>query len=267
LELLPKDAPAILPEQHELVEMLKKGAHPVLTWGISPDADIRASEVNQSAQGLRFTLMLGGQERSVQSQLFGTFNVDNMLCAAGLAHATGASIDDIANGLANAGAPPGRLERVHVKNMQGKPAVIVDFAHTPDALERTLVALRAAASERLIVVFGCGGNRDKGKRPQMGHIASTFADLIFVTDDNPRHESPEQIRQEVLSGIDAPSLSRCFNVGDRRLAIARAIDMANPKDLVVIAGKGHETTQQIGDEYLPFHDLSIAKSALEEWHR
>lgn len=264
-ELLPASSSAVLPEDHELVSVLKAQSRPVLTWGRTSRANLWAGDIHDTTRGIAFTLHFASEQVQVRSELSGSFNVDNMLCAAGLGLSSGATLEQIAQGLGDAKAPSGRLERVVVNDASQKPLVFVDFAHTPDALERTLKALRSTAQKRLIIVFGCGGDRDKTKRPQMGQIASDNADLIFITDDNPRHENPKAIRQEVFAGVPEHKRDHCHNVGDRAAAIRSAIHHAQPSDLVLIAGKGHETTQQINDTYFPFCDQEVARLALEEW--
>lgn len=249
-ELLNPQASAILPYDY----LIK--AHRVLTWGSNPKADIQASNLRFTHTGIEFLLRIENQSLEVQSPLFGRFNIDNMLCAAGLAYATGISLEAIALGLHKAIVPKGRLERVSPE----KPAIFVDFAHTPDALDKTLETLREICAGKLILVFGCGGDRDRSKRLLMTQIAQRRADRVYVTLDNPRHEAPEQIIHDMSPTQDMRVIL------DRKSAILEAIDNANPDDIVVIAGKGHETTQQIGDEYHPFDDAQIAREVLLNRH-
>jgi UDP-N-acetylmuramoyl-L-alanyl-D-glutamate--2,6-diaminopimelate ligase len=199
--------------------------------------------------------------RAVRLALGGRFNVRNALAAATAAVAAGVAIDNVVDGLAAAPPVPGRFEPVDA----GQPyAVLVDFAHTPESLASVLGAAReVAGSHRLIVVFGCGGDRDRSKRPLMGEVAGRLADVAVVTSDNPRGEDPAAIISEVISGIVPARSARTESEPDRRAAIALALDDASPGDVVVIAGKGHETTQTIGDEVLPFDDRVVARQLLE----
>jgi len=196
------------------------------------------------------------QGRSVRLRLFGRINVPNALAAATTAKALGIADDTIAQGLESVSLVPGRSELVD----QGQNfAVLVDYAHTPDALREVLDSARAATDGRVIVVFGCGGDRDSGKRPQMGRIAAELADRGIVTSDNPRSEQPEAIIAEIVAGDP----SGCLVVEpDRAAAIAMAIDDAAPGDVVIIAGKGHETGQQFADHTDPFDDRDVARAAL-----
>jgi UDP-N-acetylmuramoyl-L-alanyl-D-glutamate--2,6-diaminopimelate ligase len=156
---------------------------------------------------------------------------------------------------------PGRLELIGTR--AGAP-IFVDYAHKPDALEKTLAALRALARERLIVVFGCGGNRDRGKRPLMGEIAARGADVVIVTDDNPRSEVPADIRAAILEGARRVAADKVLEMGDRRAAIAAGIAELRAGDVLVVAGKGHETGQTIGDKVLPFSDHEAIREVLRE---
>ncbi len=186
----------------------------------------------------------------------GDFQVSNALVAAGLCFATGTDLETIFAALERLEGAPGRLERVGDKD--GAP-VFVDYAHKPDALEKALAALRPFVAKRLLVVFGCGGDRDPGKRPMMGAIAARAADLVFVTDDNPRSEDPAAIRAAILAA--APGARE---IADRGEAIRAAIAALGHGDALLIAGKGHETGQIVGDRTLPFSDAEAARAALEE---
>jgi UDP-N-acetylmuramoyl-L-alanyl-D-glutamate--2,6-diaminopimelate ligase len=183
-------------------------------------------------------------------------------------------VEKIQHGIANVKAVPGRMERV--KNSRNM-VVLVDYAHTSDALEKTLQTLKDIGVKRLIVVFGCGGERDREKRPVMGRVAAKYSDVVIITSDNPRNESPEDIIREIEEGVLAERGPRLIEQRsskdtalkgylvdqDRRSAIRKAIDLALPGDVVLIAGKGHETTQQIGDKKIPFDDRAEAREALE----
>ena len=196
-----------------------------------------------------------GRARPLKLPLPGDFQVSNALVAAGLCLATGTDPEAAFGALERLEGAPGRLERVGDK--AGAP-VFVDYAHKPDALEKALAALRPFVAGRLAVVFGCGGERDAGKRPMMGAIASRAADLVYVTDDNPRSENPAMIRAAILAA--APGARE---VADRGEAIRIAIEALDPGDALLIAGKGHETGQIVGDRTLPFSDAETARAALE----
>lgn len=195
----------------------------------------------------------------------GAFNAMNSLAAATAAAALGIATDVISNGLASAPAVRGRFEPVHAGQSFD---VIVDFAHTPDGLREVLPAARAAvadlAASRVIVVFGCGGDRDREKRPEMGAVAASLADFVVVTSDNPRSEDPQAIIDAVLAGVPADYRERVVSESDRRQAFATAFQMARTGDVVVIAGKGHETTQTIGGEVNPFDDHAVATTLLQQ---
>jgi UDP-N-acetylmuramoyl-L-alanyl-D-glutamate--2,6-diaminopimelate ligase len=194
--------------------------------------------------------------------LGGRFNVSNTLAAATVAAELGIEPPTIAAGLARADAVPGRFERILPRAGDGGGVVaIVDYAHTPDGLHEVVTAARAVASGRVIVVFGAGGDRDHAKRPAMGATVAALADVTVVTSDNPRSEDPGAIIGAVLSGIT--DRSSVVVEPDRAAAIAAAIEGARPGDVVVVAGKGHETTQTIGDRIVPFDDREVVRAALE----
>ncbi len=198
--------------------------------------------------------------RSVRLALGGRFNVTNALAAATAAVVAGVTVDNVVDGLAATPAVPGRFEAVD----EGQPfAVLVDFAHTPESLASVLAAAReVAGAHRVIVAFGCGGDRDPSKRPAMGEVAARLADVAVVTSDNPRSEDPAAIISEVISGIPAARSARTRTEPDRRAAIGLALSEAAPGDVVVIAGKGHETTQTIGDRVETFDDRVVARELL-----
>lgn len=195
----------------------------------------------------------------VELRLGGGFNIGNALCAAAMADVLGVAPAAVAEGLAAVASVPGRFERVDV----GQPfTVVVDYAHTPDGLEQVLRSARVLASEgRVILVFGCGGDRDRAKRPLMGALAAGLADMAVLTDDNPRSEDPAEIRAEVLAGV--PEGRPVVEEPDRAAAIRLAVDTARPGDIVIVAGKGHETGQTIGETTLPFDDRVVVREALE----
>jgi UDP-N-acetylmuramoyl-L-alanyl-D-glutamate--2,6-diaminopimelate ligase len=234
---------------------------PVLTFGLGPRALVRAAKHASSLDGIRMTIETPQGRFDLASPLIGEHNVMNLLAAVAAGLGLGLEPDRIAPALAVVGAVPGRFEQVRA----GQPfLVVVDYAHTPDALERVLVTARKLTRGRLAVVFGCGGDRDRGKRPIMGELAARLADRAWVTSDNPRSEPPEAIIDEVMAGVRrvGGGEGRCASVPDRRAAIAAALDWAEPEDTVVIAGKGHEAYQIVGAEVLPFDDRAVARALL-----
>ena len=215
----------------------------------SPDADVRALDVTYGARGSDWVLQLGGERHAVRLPLIGSFNVENALGAAAAAWAVGVAPATLADRMATMPQVPGRLEILH----EG-PTVLRDYAHTPDALARALEAVRPFTRRDLILVFGCGGDRDRSKRPLMGEIAARGADRIIVTSDNPRTEDPERILDDIEAGMGGTAHER---VEDRREAIARAVELAGDGDVVLLAGKGHETYQIRGTTKLPFDERLI----------
>lgn len=228
-----------------------------------PDARVKALDLVQHAAGLRFTVEADGVRRLFETPLLGGYNVGNLLTVLGVLRAMDVALDD---GLAALGAltpAPGRLEQVALPAGRSGPIVLVDYAHKPDALEKALAACRplaAARGGRLVAVFGCGGDRDPGKRPVMGEIAARLADAVVLTSDNPRSESPERILDAILAGI--ADRSRVEVEADRGRAIADAIGCADEADVVLVAGKGHERYQEIAGVKRPFSDLDVAARAL-----
>jgi UDP-N-acetylmuramoyl-L-alanyl-D-glutamate--2,6-diaminopimelate ligase len=223
-----------------------------VTIAIDHDADLRAEDVRFGLGGSTFTV--GGIE--LRTPLPGRFNVLNVLGAVAVARELGIDDATIARAVPQAGRVPGRFEPVD----EGQPfAVLVDYAHTPDSLENVLRAARQLAPGRVICVFGAGGDRDRGKRPEMGRIAGALADVAIVTSDNPRSEDPEAIIAQVVAGMDAAPIAEA----DRRAAIEHAVGMADDGDVVVIAGKGHEQGQEFADgRKVPFDDVAVAREAL-----
>jgi UDP-N-acetylmuramoyl-L-alanyl-D-glutamate--2,6-diaminopimelate ligase len=214
-----------------------------------PTAEVNAQELEFSPTGSNWILVLAGERRHVRLPLIGDFNVSNALGAAAAAFAQGVSPEIIAERLSSLPQVPGRLEVVNEN-----PTVLRDYAHTPDALERALQAVRPFTRGRLIVVFGAGGDRDRGKRPEMGAIAERLADYAIVTSDNPRTEDPEAIIDEIEAAMHGRHHER---IEDRREAIARALAMAENSDVILLAGKGHETYQVRGTQKLPFDEKRI----------
>jgi UDP-N-acetylmuramoyl-L-alanyl-D-glutamate--2,6-diaminopimelate ligase len=254
-ELLPASGTAVLnieaPETARLTRLCRARGLPILTFGRNPAADLWLSNVVPEGIGQRVWLSGFGEKREFLLPLLGLFQAYNALAAASLAIACGAPAAATLDTLASLTGVPGRMQRI------GDAAVLVDYAHTPDALETALNALRPFCQGRLIVVFGCGGDRDPGKRPQMGAIAEKLADIVIVTDDNPRSENPSAIRRAILTASP-----KAKEIGDRAAAIGEAIAMMGTGDIVLIAGKGHERGQIIAGKTFPFDDAEVAAAAL-----
>jgi UDP-N-acetylmuramoyl-L-alanyl-D-glutamate--2,6-diaminopimelate ligase len=233
----------------------------VLAFGLGPSANVRAVEHASSLEGIGMTVDTPRGRVALTSPLIGEHNVMNLLGAVGAGLALGLEPPAIATALAAVGTVPGRFEQVRA----GQPfLVVVDYAHTPDALERVLTTARKLTRGRLAVVFGCGGDRDRGKRPLMGGIAARLSDRVWVTSDNPRSERPGAIIDEIVGGVRKAGVaeSRYATEPDRTAAIRAALDWARPGDTVVIAGKGHETYQVVGTDVLPFDDRDVARRIL-----
>lgn len=230
----------------------------VITVGLTPDAEVRAEAVKLSPGQSSFHLCLPSGSADVLLPLAGAYNVSNALVAAGCAYSLGYSAEQIASGLAQAVQVPGRLERVD----EGQPfSVFVDYAHTPDSLEQVLSALRAVTPGKLIVVFGCGGDRDPAKRPLMGAAAAKVADYVILTSDNPRSENPEAIIAQIERGV-GQGFSSYQVEPDRAQAIGAALSLAREGDAVLIAGKGHEDYQIFADKTIRFVDREVATEVL-----
>jgi UDP-N-acetylmuramoyl-L-alanyl-D-glutamate--2,6-diaminopimelate ligase len=236
------------------------GRDQVLTFAIDHDATYRAVDVESGFDGSRFTALTPAGPIALRTPLPGRFNVQNVLGAVAAVHALGVPLETIAAALPQAGRVPGRFEPVD----EGQPfAVLVDYAHTPDSLENVLQAARQLTHGRVHCVFGCGGDRDRGKRPQMGEISARLADRTIVTSDNPRSEEPDAIVREILAGSGPADGDRVLAEVDRRAAIALALAGAADGDVVVIAGKGHEQGQELADGVkVPFDDVTVAREAL-----
>jgi UDP-N-acetylmuramoyl-L-alanyl-D-glutamate--2,6-diaminopimelate ligase len=225
-----------------------------------PSAELFIRDLQLGAGGVRGVLQTPAGEGAFQSPLLGRFNLMNLLQAVGALVQQGVPLAQLLEGLANFRGVPGRMERVVVGDGGGDPAVLVDYAHTPDGLANALAACRPFTKGRLICVFGCGGDRDRSKRPQMGAIAAQLADRVVVTSDNPRTEDPLSILNDVVAGISAGT-DLVVEV-DRARAIALGIAAAEPCDLVLIAGKGHEDYQILGTTKIHFDDREEAERAL-----
>jgi UDP-N-acetylmuramoyl-L-alanyl-D-glutamate--2,6-diaminopimelate ligase len=237
------------------------GENAVLTYGVSSDATIRAEDVRVSAEGTYFVVHTPRGSRPVTLPLIGRYNVANALAAIGAGVALGFDLAQIEWALATLRQVPGRLERVNVNQAFN---VYVDYAHTEDALRNVLATLSELTLGRLIVVFGCGGDRDQGKRAPMGRAAAEIADLSILTSDNPRTENPHDILKMIEAGIPMGRRMKYVVIPDRREAIERALDVARPGDLVLLAGKGHETYQEFADTVVPFSDRGVVEEYFHE---
>jgi UDP-N-acetylmuramoyl-L-alanyl-D-glutamate--2,6-diaminopimelate ligase len=228
----------------------------IIAVGRNADGDegIRLVEATIEGFAQKLALEYRGLKHAIRLPLVGEFQIENALVAAGLAIGTGSDVEKVFASLEQIEGAKGRLERVGERN--GAP-IFVDYAHKPDALAKALQALRPYAKRRLVVVFGAGGDRDAGKRPLMGAIAADNADHVIVTDDNPRSENPETIRAAILAAAKGAT-----DIGDRAEAIRAGISALQPGDALLIAGKGHETGQIVGDKTLPFSDHDAVAAAL-----
>jgi UDP-N-acetylmuramoyl-L-alanyl-D-glutamate--2,6-diaminopimelate ligase len=243
-----------------LAQRIPQGARALrLSAESRADADIRATNIVTSAEGLAFDLQTPWGSHAVRSRLLGRFNVANLLAVIACLGALDAPFERIVEAVEALEPINGRMNRLG--GVSGLPLVVVDYAHTPDALEQALTALRAHCEGELICVFGCGGERDAGKRPQMGGIAERLADRIIVTDDNPRGEDGDLIVAQIVAGLRQPDMATVER--DRAKAIGLALSSAQPGDVVLIAGKGHETYQEGAHGKRPFDDLAVARQALE----
>ena len=229
-------------------------------------AGVRAEDIVLDGTGIRFMLHAGGQAHPVRSPLLGRFNVDNLLGVATTLFALGMAPALIAETLSQLSPVDGRMNRLGggtADNGAALPLVVIDYAHTPDALEQALASLRAHTAGTLTCVFGCGGERDTGKRPQMAAIAEHLADRVIVTDDNPRNEDGDAIVRDIVAGLAEPA--RALIQRDRAAAIAMAIAEAGPEDVVLVAGKGHEPYQDVGGVKHPFEDAAVARDCLRRY--
>jgi UDP-N-acetylmuramoyl-L-alanyl-D-glutamate--2,6-diaminopimelate ligase len=260
-EVLPAGGTAVLntdtAEGEQLAVLCRQRGRRVLTFGRAPIADLRLIAAKPQDTGQAISIAVLGERRDLVLPLVGAFQVSNALAALGLAIAAGAPAGAALDSLAHLVGAPGRLE--HVASHPNGAPVIVDYAHTPDALDTVLTALRPHTRGRLVVVFGCGGDRDPGKRPQMGAIAQRLADIAIVTDDNPRSENPVAIRRAILAACP-----QATEIGDRASAIRTAVGLLNAEDVLVLAGKGHEQGQIVGAHTLPFDDAAVARAAIAE---
>ncbi len=243
------------PQGEQLVARFEKELR-LITYGLGVAANFRATNIKTDGSITTYQLDAEGKSYLVRVPLIGRFNVYNSLAALAAARAVGLSLRDCVKELAGAPQVPGRLEAVPIKRQF---QVYVDYAHTEDALVNVLRTLRELSPNRLIAVFGCGGDRDRAKRPKMGAAASEYADYSIVTTDNPRKESPEAIVAEITKTM---RLGKYEVVLDRQEAIFRAISLAQPRDIILIAGKGHETNQEFADYIIPFNDVEVVQTAV-----
>jgi len=259
---LSSNATAILNKQSPEAELIagKIWRKPKILWyGIDEPADITAHIESMDMNGTVFTLEYAGQRQKVRTVLLGRHNVSNCLAATGLCLAAGFDLGTAVAGLSALQTVPGRLDKV---DWPGDFSVIVDYAHTDDALRNVLSTLKPLCKGRLRVVFGCGGDRDRTKRPRMAKVAEEFADYVIVTSDNPRTERPMDIINEIIAGFENPNSPKITVEQDRKKAIELAIKTAQKDDIVLIAGKGHETYQVIGTQKFDFSDKAVAEERL-----
>ena len=252
-KLFPSNQPSVInlddPWGKRLVEMNAANSS-LCTYGFSPDSDVRALDEKLNEHGSTFTVQTPWGTGKVKTQLLGRFNIYNALAALAAGGMLGLELDQMIHSLSKIPAVSGRLERVSTRK---KYHIFIDYAHTDDALQNVLKTLREICAGRLVVIFGCGGDRDRKKRRLMGRVAANLADHIVVTSDNPRKEKPEEIIAEILEGI--PSLEEVEVVVDRREAIRAGVLGLKKKDILLIAGKGHETYQELRDTIIPFNDF------------
>ena len=261
--LLPAGAMAVLnadtPQYGALAAIARQRRQRIISYGVN-GAEVRVVQGQPSGLGQLVSFEIAGEITDIHLPLVGAFQIANVACALSLFIACGGESHAGIGALPGLIGAPGRME--HMGTRSNGAAVFVDYAHTPDALAHALAAFRPHTSGRLWLVFGCGGDRDSGKRPVMGRIAAEAADKVIVTDDNPRSEKAAAIRKDILSGVR--HLSKITEIGDRRRAITSAIAALEPGDLLVVAGKGHEQGQIVGDEILPFDDRQEVVKALAE---
>ncbi|HKF72425.1 MAG TPA: UDP-N-acetylmuramoyl-L-alanyl-D-glutamate--2,6-diaminopimelate ligase [Stellaceae bacterium] len=258
-ELMPRGSVAVLnadaPEFDQLAQLCRARSHRIYAYGTAARTELRVLAARLAVAGQELDLKVFGRQYTVSLPLVGRFQAMNALAALGLALATGAARDQAVEALSGLAGAPGRVQ--HVATHPNGAPIFVDYAHTPDALENVLTALRPHCRRNLMVVFGAGGDRDSGKRPVMGEVTTRLADVVIVTDDNPRSEDPAAIRRAIL--VAAPG---AIEIGDRGDAIAFALEKLQPEDLLVIAGKGHEQGQIVGGVIHPFDDAEVARAAI-----
>jgi UDP-N-acetylmuramoyl-L-alanyl-D-glutamate--2,6-diaminopimelate ligase len=249
-----------------IAQMLLSVGSEALTYGLGEQAALRAVDIVHSTDGTRFLLTTSFGDYTVTTRLVGLFNVYNTLAALGAAYSMGISLDVAINAIADFNGVAGRMESIDTQGLGF--GVYVDYAHTPESMENVLQTLVAAQPRRLVTVFGAGGDRDRAKRPRMAIVAARYSTHTIVTSDNPRTENPQQILADIAQGFVEVNVSEsCYDViADRKQAIERAIDLAQPGDMVVILGKGDETYQEINHVRYPFDDRAVARQALQSKH-
>ena len=245
------------PYSQDLAEMTRV---PIITYGLENEADVKAEQVEITSAGVKYLLRYTDQKIPVKLKLTGLFNVYNSLAAIAVGLVEGIPIERIIASLEKTAGIPGRFESI---NSGSDYAVIVDYSHTPDSLENCLKTAQELVQGRIITVFGCGGDRDRTKRPVMGEVAGRYSDLAIVTSDNPRTEDPEDIIAEIIPGLEKGTKSY-LRITDRKEAIYRAVQEAKSDDIIIIAGKGHEDYQLIGEQVLHFDDREVAQEALRQ---
>ncbi len=257
--LLGTDGQAVINYDDEFGRRLWEGGRSGNSYGLDPAADIRAEEIRSTPAGLRFAVSIRGDVHAVDSSLIGLHNVYNILAAIGTGLAVGVPMEAILGGISSAGSVKGRFERVDAGQ---RFLAVIDFAHTEDALERTLQTARSLTQGRVITVFGCGGDRDRGKRPRMGDVATRLSDAVIITSDNPRSEDPRAI----IRDIEAGAVRRNYRVEpDRQEAIRLAVQEAREGDLLLIAGKGHEEYQETGGKKQDFSDREVLQETIRHF--
>ena len=242
------------PVAAEVGEAARAAGLTVVTYGTG-DADFRFAIDEARIDGQRVSISHAGESGTVHLPLIGAFQAENVTAAVALAVSLGSAFRGSLAALSELEGAPGRL---HLAGSKGSAAAFVDYAHKPDALAAVLRTLRPLTAGRLIVVFGCGGDRDTQKRPMMGEIAATLADIAIVTDDNPRTEDPATIRAAIMAACPGG-----IEIGDREAAIRHGVGLMQDGDVLLVAGKGHETGQKVGDQVLPFDDMVVTRAALE----
>lgn len=238
--------------------ILDKVTGNLITYSVEAPSDLRAENLHMSERGVIFDLLHAGKKTEMKLGIPGRFSVYNSLAAIAACKSIGISYEDISKGLVLAKPVKGRIEVVHTNTPY---TVIIDYAHTPDGLENIISSVRGFAKNRIITVFGCGGNRDAGKRPKMGAIAEKLSDIAVVTSDNPRREDPELIIKDILAGM---TKDNHIVIPDRREAIKKAMEIAEPADIVILAGKGHESYQEINGVKHDFDERDVVKEILRE---
>jgi len=260
LETRPGDFSIINGDDEYAPEFMARAETTAVSYGIEKEARIMARDVHVTLKGSDFSVVYPGGTFKIQMKLIGLFSVYNALAAIAFSLTEGIAVDTIQSALGRVDGVPGRFEQVQC----GQDfTVVVDYAHTPDGLENILKTARDIRENRLITVFGCGGDRDRGKRPLMGEIAARYSDFTIVTSDNPRSEEPRDIINDIVPGVEKVKDSRYAIIVDRREAIRHAIYLARPGDLVIIAGKGHETYQLVKGQVLDFDDRLVAAEFLK----